>query len=243
MNNKDYEVIQALRRVGTFASAHAAEFPAGGKAAEGFARVAPLLTQLGKEDLGRGVPASPATGAKSALLEELWEDLKAISSTARTIARDEPGFAADFQLGEDSQRGILAAAETFLTTLDAPGPETPALVAKFVAYDLPAGFVADLKADLETITGKAEEQTDDLLSATGDTARNRGLIAEGRDLLKRLDTSVRNRFRHNAEVLAQWRAAARIHRPARPEAPPATAPDPVTPAAPVSPLPPVPPVT
>ena len=54
--------------------------------------------------------------------------------------------------------------------------------------------------------------------------RHRGLIAEGRTLLKRLDTSVRNRFRDQPEVLAEWRTAARVHRTTRGTAPETPAP-------------------
>lgn len=181
-----------------------------------------MLAEIGEGNLQAGFPASPATAAKAALFEELWEDLKAISSTARTIAREEPGFAADFQLGEDSQRGILAAAETFVEALRPAG-----VAERFIAFDLPENFVSDLETDLAAIRGKAGEQTDDYLGATGETARTRALIAEGRELLKRLETSVRNRFRRNPEVLAQWRAAARVHRAARPGAEPVPVPVPV----------------
>jgi hypothetical protein len=220
MNEKDYQCCQALKRVSTFATNHAAAFPAGSQAAAGFARVGPLLAEIGDDDLTAGVPASPATGSKAARFDEVWEDLKAIAATARTIALDEPGFAAGFLLGESTQQAILATAEDFLEKL-----ATPATVAKFVAYDLPADFVTDLQDDLAAIDGDADDQAEDRQDATGDTARIRALVREGRDLLKRLDTSVRNRFRNDPEVLAEWRTAARIHR-----APRATPAEPPTPA-------------
>jgi hypothetical protein len=201
----------------------ATDFPAGGPAATGFARIDPLLAEVGDDDLELGVPASPATGAKAALFDEVWDDLKAIAATARTIALDEPGFAAGFLLGASTQQAILATAEDILEKL-----ATPATAAKFVAYDLPATFVADLQADLagEEDEQADDKQADDKQDATGDTARIRALVREGRDLLKRLDTSVRNRFRHDPEVLAEWRTAARIHRAARKSATEAPAPAP-----------------
>lgn len=210
MNSHDYEVIQALKRVEVFAESHAGGFPPESQAVGAFARVTSLLGEAGDADLLPGVPASQATEAKTVLFEELWEDLKAIAATARTINRKEPGFAAGFHLGDDSQRSILAMTETFLESLEKPG-----VAEKFIAFDLPAGFVKNLRDDRAKITGKTQEQADDLLEATGDTARTRALILEGRDLLKRLDTSIRNRFRRNTEVMAQWRAASRIHRTPR----------------------------
>lgn len=222
MNSTDYELVQALGRVKVFGADYGGQFPPEGKAAAAFARLKPLLKEIGEENLARGVPASPATKAKSTLLEELGEDLKAIARTARTIARDEPGFDTGFRLAGESQRDILASAEAFLERLEKSG-----VAEKFVAYNLPSDFVADLKADQMEADGLEEVQTEDRMEATGGTAQTRKLLQEGRELLKRLDTSVRNRFRHDPEVLAKWRAAARIHRaPRRPaDAPPPSAED------------------
>ncbi len=46
----------------------------------------------------------------------------------------------------------------------------------------------------------------------GDTVRTRGLIAEAREVIASLNTSVRNRFRTEPDILAEWRIASRIHR-------------------------------
>lgn len=213
MNDKDNAVYQALGRVERFGTTHAATFPAGSIAAGEFARVSQLIAEIGPEDSNPGVPASPATGARNHLFAEVWEDLKAIAATARTIARKEPGFAAAFTLWEETHRNILATAEDFLKNL-----QDPATVAKFVDYLLPADFVTDLQADLAAINHKGDEQTDDKLEDVGDTARTALLIKEGRGLIGSLNTSVRNRFRRDNEVLAEWRSASRIHRTARPAA-------------------------
>ena len=218
MNDKDNAVYQALGRVKRFGTTYAATIPAGSIAAREFIRVGEVIAAIGPEDSKPGIPASPATGAKSHLFAEVWEDLKAISATARTIARKEPGFAAAFTLREDTHRDIIATAKDFLKNL-----ENPATVAKFVAYLLPADFVADLQADLAAIDEKDDEQTDDKLEDIGETARTILLIKEGRALIGSLNTSVRNLFRRDPEVLAEWRTASRIHRtggPAPEETPP-----------------------
>ena len=146
-----------------------------------------------------GIPANAATGSRNHLFAEVWEDLKSIAATSRTISRAEPGFSADFRLGDDTHREILATATDFLAHL-----QDPATVAKFTAYDMPAGFVADLAADLAAIDGKGAEQTDDKMEDVGDTVR--------REVIGSLNTSVRNRFRRDPDILAEWRTASRIHR-------------------------------
>ena len=207
MNDRDNAVYQALGRVNRFGTAHAAAFPAGSNAIAAFARAIQIAGEIDPDDSVPGIPASSATGARNHLFAEVWDDLKAISGTARTISRAEPGFSAGFRLGDDTHREILATATAFLGHL-----QNPATVAKFHAYDMPVGFVADLQADLAAINGKGAEQTDDKIEDIGDTARTRALIAEARDVIGGLDTSVRNRFRRDPEILAEWRTASRIHR-------------------------------
>ncbi len=220
---KDYAVYQALEGVSTFAITYAASFSTGSERAKDCARVDPLLVKIGKPNLSPGVPASPATGGKAALVAEVREDLVVIAGTADTIALKEPGFAASFRLGANTQRDTLADAATFLGNL-----KDPAVVAKFVAYVLDPGFVQDLMDDLAAIGGKGEEQDEHQQDATGDTARIRALIKEGRELLKALGTSVTNRFRRDPEDLAKWHTASHIQRaPRRAATPLAPVPDPV----------------
>ncbi len=227
MNTSDYYVYQALERCARFGNAHPPDANGGGCAATDFAALTPLISSIGHVDFQTGIPASGATVAKEQLFAELWEDLKMIANTARTIARSEPGFFTPFRLGDDAQRTILATAVDFLNHL-----QDPSVKAKFLTYDLPVNFVSDLQSDLAAITDESATQTDDAMSATGETARVRASIREGRELLKRLDTAVRNRFRHQPEILAEWRTASHIRRrnePALPVTPPPITPPPVNP--------------
>ncbi len=223
MNTTDYYVYQALERCARFGNVHPPDANGGGRAAADFAALTPLINSIGHVDFQTGIPASGATVAKEQLFAELWEDLKMISNTARTIARSESGFSTPFRLGDDSQRAILATATDFINQL-----QDPSVIQKFLTYDLPANFVLDLQTDLAAITDESSTQTDHAMSATGETARVRTSIREGRELLKRLDTAVRNRFRYQPEILAEWRTASRIRRRNEP-ALPVTPPPPVNP--------------
>lgn len=207
MKDKDYSVIEALGRINRFAINHLAAFPAGSQALTDFARASEIVTELIPSDSQPGLPASPATAARNHLFDEVWEDLLAIADTARSIARKEPGFAADFRVGEDTHREIIATAKTFLAKL-----KDPATAAKFIAYAMPADFVTDLENDLAAIDEKKSEQTDDRSGDISDNAHNRNLIKEARTLIKSLNTSVNNRFRRDSIILTEWAAAARIHR-------------------------------
>jgi multidrug efflux pump subunit AcrB len=207
MNDKQYDVYQALVRASEFGIKYAAQFPATSLAKANFARVPALLTEIAPADSLPGTPASPATERKQALLDEVWEDLRAIARTARAIAKKEPGFDIAYRLGDDSHRAIRDTATAVLARLqDAP------TAAKFLAYDMPADFVTDLQADLAQISSDTLDQAADLRDAVGGTARVRELIQEGRELIRALDASVKNRFRDDPSLLAEWQTASHIRR-------------------------------
>ncbi len=97
-----------------------------------------------------------------------------------------------------AQREILAAAEDFLLKL-----ADAATFAKFQAYSIDATFVTELQADVALITGKKGQQTDDRIGDSGGTAETAGQIRKARQLIKALNTSVRNKFRNDPVVLAK----------------------------------------
>jgi len=113
-------------------------------------------------------------------------------------------------MGDDTQRATIQTANDFLKELTKPG-----IVAKFIAYDLPANFVDDLEADLAAISGSGEEQDADKREASGGTEKIRGLVKEGKALLTTLDTSVTNKFRDQPAILAEWQTASHIRRRSR----------------------------
>ncbi|MEO5915725.1 MAG: hypothetical protein ABIS50_15935 [Luteolibacter sp.] len=210
MTDPEVNVYQALQRVETFVIPHTAAFPAGSEGAKDVARVTPLIQEIGPPKQISGRPASPATGAKASLFDEVRDDLEAIAATARTIAKKDPGFDTPYRLGDDTQRQILADAERILGEL-----ATPATVARFIAYAMEPNFVTDLQADLALIDGKGEEQEEDQIDSVGDTARVAVLIKEARALITSIGTSVKNKFRRDPEILAEWATASHIQRTPR----------------------------
>jgi len=81
-----FNIYQGLKRVEAFAIARATAFTAGSEGANDFARVTPLLSEIGAPRQNPGRPASPATGAKADLFGEVRDDLEAIAATAAAIS-------------------------------------------------------------------------------------------------------------------------------------------------------------
>ena len=213
MNDQEYAVYQALKGANEFGATYASQFNAGSKGRLAFDRLPALILEINPGDSQPGTPASPATGLKQAQLDEMWEDLQRIADTAHTIALTEPGFDADYTLPRKTQRSTKDTARAFLKELVKPG-----IAAKFTAYELPATFVTDLQADLDEVSGTEDDQDEDQREASGTTAEVRRLIKEGRNLLKELNTAVRNKFRDDPQVLAEWHTASHIRRRRRGDA-------------------------
>lgn len=227
MTDHEYAIYDALKSTAEFGGKYAAQFPDTSKAKTAFARLPALLTEIGPDDTKPGADASPATAKKQSQIDEVRIDLLAIAKTARTIALDEPGFSAAFKMGDETQRATIQTANDFLKELAKPG-----VAAKFIAYDLPADFVADLQADLAAIDQSSEEQDEDKREAAGSTAEVRRLIQEGKDLLKILNTAVPNKFRDQPAILAEWQTASHVRRRNRKGDGKKESPDPAAPTPP-----------
>jgi len=207
MTSYEDSIYDTLKSTNEFGSKYAAQFPDTSKAKPAFARLPALIQEIGPDNTQPGNAASPATGKKKSQIEEVRTDLLAIAKTARKIADEEPGFSTSYKMGEDTQQANIQTANAFLKELSKPG-----VAAKFIAYDLPADFVTDLQEDLAAIDDTAEDQDEDRREDAGDTEKIRGLIKEGKALLTTLDTSVRNKFRDQPTILAEWQTASHVRR-------------------------------
>jgi len=230
---KRYETLNRVREFGT---QQAAAFPDTTLGHALFAEVTQVVAELDTlaADRSSGFhTAMGSTRSKSALRDELRDELSAINRTARAMAYATPGLEDKFRLPQGKgDQALLTAARAFLA--DA----TP-LAAEFVKHEMPANFLEDLK----TLIGEFEATLHQRSAAKGaqvsatagiDDAIERGMIAT-----RRLDAIVRNKFRGNVSVLAAWTRASHVERTSRPAnaAPqkPPEAPNPLqTPATPTS---------
>ena len=235
-----------LVRVGEFGTAHPDLFPADSLGARTLAEFGDIVDRLRasvmSESSGR-TAARQGTVSKTAARQTLRGTLEAIARTARGVAIDTPGIAGGFLVPDGKNDHELAiAARRFVD--DA----TP-LAASFVAHGLPASFVADLQAALESFeratSGRARARESHIGARAGITAAIDAAFA----ILPRLDAIVENRVAGDPTLLAAWRfarhvegrsgrtaaAAAATAGPAAPAEPAGPTPAPATPATTVAP--------
>lgn len=213
-------------RVVSFGTDNTTDFPAGTDAQKRFANVRQIIQDLDKAKAGQQAGGNTA---KAVLLDGLRLDIQNIARTASAIDLDEPGFADKFPFPPSgSDADLLTSADACIERLkEKPADDAAtkaakaALVAKFLAYELPAGFVQDLAEDRAAIEAAQDELESGRSSGVASTAAVGRLIREGAKEITHLDAIMHNKYARNPDKLRAWESASHIERAPQREKTPA----------------------
>ena len=216
MNDRDQRRYDRLSRVQTFGRENAADFGPGGKAATHFTNIDVILTRLDQAKAGQ----MPARVSKQTLLDALMLDLQNISRTARAIELTETGFAAPYRLPDAAtERAITTHADSVLALLEDQSSDPAAvktakaaLRARFTAYELPADFVANLRADRQAITDATQHNQGQVQDGVENTELIGQLLGQAGEDVTELDAIVHNKYTRQPEKLRVWQSASRVER-------------------------------
>ena len=204
----------AFSRITGFGTEHGAQFNAGSRGATLFATIADVsakMEQNGVKQLSGLGEFRGGTDAKQVAAEELREEMREIRDTAQAIseAEDLPDFDDQFRMPRTSSKEILlTTARTFLA-------QATANQALFIEFEMPTDFIPQLAAAIAALEAAETAQNDGLSGQVAGTAELRSQLTRGISARKMLLPIVRNKFRNNPGILAQWETAARIVRPQR----------------------------
>ncbi|MES2439568.1 MAG: hypothetical protein V4584_10900 [Verrucomicrobiota bacterium] len=206
--------VATFGRIDGFAKLYPADFAVGSKSA-GFLAI---IRQAAAAATGGGTTQSTSDGksragshTKAELFDELYDDLVAISRTAKSMAEEVPGLAEKFRMPRPATHAsVLTAARAFVT-------DAEPLAATFVEYELPADFLTDLADDIAAFEVAEDVQGDGLTQRVGATTGIAEAISTGVAALRRLDPILRNKYRSNVSTLAEWITASHIERSPRKE--------------------------
>ncbi len=230
MNDRDQRRYDVFKRVQTFGNDNGADFAAGSVAKTNFTAIDQVITGLDQAKAGQ---VGNAHTSKDTLLNAVRLDLQNITRTAAAIDQDEPGFADKFHPPKAyNPAALLTTADAFLLQLVAQPTDSTAvktaktaLAAKFVAHEMPAGFVASLQANRQAITDAEADMESDSEDRIGNTANIGPLIQQGMKAVNTLDAIMHNKYGTQPDKLAAWQSASHVERdPQRAKAPPAPAP-------------------
>jgi hypothetical protein len=229
MNDRDQRRYDRAVRVQTFGRENAADFASGSKAQTLFAETDVLIGKADRAKAGQ----SPNRVSKETLLDSLLLDEKNIARTARAIELKENGFAAPFRVPDDlSETVITTQADALLARLEDDGEDSAdvktakaALRARFVDYELPADFVANLRADRDAITDANRLNQGQTQGGVGNTRLLGELLGRINEVVMELDAIMFNKYTRQPEKLRAWQSASHVERAAqreKKEAAPAT---------------------
>jgi hypothetical protein len=220
MKDRNIRLEARAERVKTFGLENTADFAPGGKAQGHFTNITTLLGQLGQAKAGQ----QPARVGKSTLFDHLHLDLLNISRTAQQIGKNDSTFAFSTYLlpANTSDTAEFNHAEAVLKLLEEqPADDAPTKAAKatlrarFIAYELPADFVAHLRADHDAIANADQHNEAENLDGVENTALIDQLLGKIGNEVAELDTLMHNKYNGQPAKLAAWISASHVERAPR----------------------------
>lgn len=219
MNDYHIRCTERATRVQSFGVANATSEPSA-KVPLLFAKLDGIIDQLNAARVGQvRTPVS-----KEALLEAIFSDFKDIARTARAIALEEPGFPTnEFRFPSDYSENTAAThGDYLLNLLEHDAGQSPDQIAakeilrsKFIGFELPVDFVADLRADRGALDAANAAKHQDNQKGLQSTAAISALLNDAQDVVAQLDAVMRNRFSRDAAKLHAWKQTSRVERGAR----------------------------
>jgi hypothetical protein len=153
--------------------------------------------------------------ARQALRKEIYAMLRDIREVAIGLELSgTTGVSEQFRLPRPATcANTLAAARSFVTN-------ATAITAALTARGLPATFIADLQAKITAFDAASGNKNDGKADQVGSTAALAAAGADGLKAVQELRTMMRLELKNNPELLAAWKSAARVEKPApTPKAP------------------------
>ena len=228
MNDRTKRRYDKFGREITFFNDNKADFAAAGEAAKRAGNLQRTVNDMDDAKAGQG---GGTAAPKEVLLDALRLDLGNIRGIATAIDQDEPGFADRFPAADNSETSLLTTGDKYLGQLLSTADDTAAektaktaLVARFVAHELPATFVDDLQGDLDDIAEANKQLESGDQGGVENTAALGRLAKEGMKESNYLDAIMRAKYARNPDKLRGWESASHLERaPVRAKKTPAPA--------------------
>jgi hypothetical protein len=172
--------------------------------------IAGLDGHVSSEEVGKGAKLAGTT-TRGAGREALREDIEAIVRTARVIGEDKPGFDDQFRMPRgDNDQALLDLARGIAALVAGAGVK-----AEFIRHAMPSDFVADLNAEIAALQDAIGDQSEGRADVKSAGVSIDETDAKGLKTARAMDVVVKNFYRDNAAVLAEWETARHVERAPR----------------------------
>jgi hypothetical protein len=172
--------------------------------------LAELNGHVASEEVGKGTKLAGTT-TRGGAREAVREDVEAIVRTARVIGEDKPGFDDKFRMPRgDNDQHLLDLARGIAAIL-----ADPVVKAEFISHAMPLDFVEDLNAGIAALQEAISDQSEGRAGIKSAGVSIDETIAGGMKIARKMDVVVKNFYRNNAAVLAEWETARHVERAPR----------------------------
>jgi hypothetical protein len=192
-----------------FGETNTDSFPPNSYAGELFAKLASVIKELSAHATAQGVGDSivrEGVNSKEVMREELRDDLVAIRRTAKAIAISITGFDDKFRIPRNFNDQLLLNVARAFAANAAP------FVSEFVKRGMAANFLEELNINIELFEKANRDKNIGTESRVSATEAINQLTDKGMDLIKELDSIVKNIFSDDEAKLAAWESAIRLPR-------------------------------
>ncbi|MGB7923088.1 MAG: hypothetical protein WCF57_07580 [Pyrinomonadaceae bacterium] len=207
MIDEDLDKYEMFIRAQDLLGVHAASFPAGSRGAAQVTILGEVIETLDAQSaLHTSSMSSVRQNAteKETARQELRAEMKAINVSARVREHEIPGFAAKFRMPPQcGDQKLITIARAFAV-------DAAAQAAEFAKSDMPADFVDTLNAKIEALEQAIERKNVNAEAQVAARTQIKEAIKRGMRAVGELDAIVRNKFRGDPVVLAEWERAVRI---------------------------------
>ena len=219
MNDNDRRTYEKFVRERDFGRAHASDFAPTSLGHQYFTDIAEVVAEFDNHAAAEAsghAAARQGTESKAQARAALRDFMDDMSGTARAID-DVPGIAEKFRVPRNNNdKELLNAARAFKN-------DAEPLKAHFIAHEMPPDFLDELQERIDDFEEAISAQSTGVSNHVAAGAGMDAAVARGLDRSRKLDPIVRNKYRDNPTVLAEWTSAShteRAPRRAKAEAPP-----------------------
>ncbi len=227
MNDRQRRRYEREQRVDVYMDAAAEDLPANSKGGTLAASLKALLTRAAAQDVERAANTSKrrqGTGGREKARTALRKMVKSVWDTHKSIALDRPDIKGLFESPSKikNDRALVTTARNYADTADS-------LASVFAEYGLTAAFFNNMRVQADRLEAHAALQVAGVGAGVDTNAALDETLREADEVVARLDTVVRNRYRDDPAKLAAWESASRVERAPRRKAEDDTAPPPPPP--------------
>lgn len=209
MRDRDNRKLEMFNRVRDFGVEHAADFAPNSFGSQLLARIDQIVDELdnhGARQTSSRTSSKQGTTTRAQARADLRDTMEAINRTAKAMAHEVSGLDDKFRLPRGTNDQIL------LTSARAFATDAEQYQQQFIAREHTTDFLDDLNDDIHALEIAMRDQSSGRTHGAGAGADIDDTIDRGMVTVHEFDAVVRNKYRNNSGILAEWTSASHLER-------------------------------